>query len=674
MAPLTLRADVGTVNEEERSVEVTWTTGAAVERFDWMSGQRYLEVLSLETDHIRLDRLNAGGPLLDAHSGYSVTHMLGVVVPGSVTLTKKEGRARVRFSRRAEVEGVWQDVRDGIVRSLSVGYRVYRYEETEGKGNKLPIRKATDWEPHELSMVPIPADAGAKVRAGDKSLVHPCEIVCAATREEKPVERATPSEFIAEQPQITPPPAPAPPAVPTEADQAREAERVRVQGILTACRVAKLPQSFADGLISSGRSLLECQSEVFSELAKRNAQGDGPSNIPSRIEVTGDDPLVHERAGIEEAFLHRMHPEQEVITTEQTPEGRVVTRKKVGFPLTDRGRRYRGMRALDVARVYLTAAGVRVTSLSPMELAGSAMGLTLRTGGMHTTTDFANLLADLPGKVLRQAYMEAPQTFAPLTRRTSLADFKPSRLLQLGEAPALLKVLQHGEFTSGTIGESKEQYQLETYGRKFAITRQALVNDDLDAFARVPLAFGRQARNLESDLVWTQIVSNPTMGDGVALFHATHGNLAGSGGAIDVTTLGAGRAAMRNQKGIDAATYLNVNPLFLIVAPDKETIADQFVNPIQPQQAGNVNPFAGRLSVIAEPRLAGLSGGSTTAWYLASSPNDIDIIVLGTLDGENGPMVESRVGFDVDGLEIKVRHDVAAKVVDHRGLYKNAGA
>jgi hypothetical protein len=308
-----------------------------------------------------------------------------------------------------------------------------------------------------------------------------------------------------------------------------------------------------------------------------------------------------------------------------------------------------------------------------MELAGSAMGLTFRSG-MHTTTDFANLLADLPGKVLRQAYMEAPQTFAPLTRRTSLADFKPSRLLQLGEAPALLKVLQHGEFTSGTIGESKEQYQLETYGRKFAITRQALVNDDLDAFARVPLAFGRQARNLESDLVWTQIVSNPTMGDGVALFHATHGNLAGSGGAIDVTTLGAGRAAMRNQKGIDAATYLNVNPLFLIVAPDKETIADQFVNPIQPQQAGNVNPFAGRLSVIAEPRLAGLSGGSTTAWYLASSPNDIDIIVLGTLDGENGPMVESRVGFDVDGLEIKVRHDVAAKVVDHRGLYKNAGA
>jgi hypothetical protein len=163
------------------------------------------------------------------------------------------------------------------------------------------------------------------------------------------------------------------------------------------------------------------------------------------------------------------------------------------------------------------------------------------------------------------------------------------------------------------------------------------------------------------------------MGDGVALFHATHGNLAGSGTVIDVANIGAGRAAMRKQTGIDAATKLNLNPMFLIVPVGKETIADQFVSTnLLASQASVVNPFAGKLTVIAEPRL---DDNSATAWYLAAAPSPaIDVIVLATLEGESGPMVDSRIGFDVDGIEIKVRHDIAAKVVDHRGLYKNGGA
>jgi hypothetical protein len=88
-------------------------------------------------------------------------------------------------------------------------------------------------------------------------------------------------------------------------------------------------------------------------------------------------------------------------------------------------------------------------------------------------------------------------------------------------------------------------------------------------------------------------------------------------------------------------------------------------------QSSNINPFAGKLTVVAEPRL---DANSTTAWYLAASPDQVDIIVLATLEGENGPRVDSRVGFDVDGIEIKISHDVAAKVVDFRGLYKNPGA
>jgi hypothetical protein len=162
------------------------------------------------------------------------------------------------------------------------------------------------------------------------------------------------------------------------------------------------------------------------------------------------------------------------------------------------------------------------------------------------------------------------------------------------------------------------------------------------------------------------------MGDGVALFHATHANLSGTSDAIAIAPIGAGRAAMRVQKGVDGTTLLNIAPRYLIVPAAKETIADQFVSTnLLASQSSNVNPFAGRLSVIAEPRL---DAASAVSWYLAASPDQIDIIEYAYLEGEEGPIVESRVGWEVDGLEIKCREDFAAKAIDFRGLYKNPGA
>lgn len=162
--PLCLRADVGSINEENRTVDLVFSTGAAVERYDWWTGKRFIEKLSLKPSAIRLDRLNAGAPLLDAHSAYSIVDQIGVVVPGSTRISSKEARATVRFSRRDAVEPIWNDVRDEIIRNVSVGYRVYKFEEDASGDNKIPVRTATDWEPFEISMVPMPADMGAQVR------------------------------------------------------------------------------------------------------------------------------------------------------------------------------------------------------------------------------------------------------------------------------------------------------------------------------------------------------------------------------------------------------------------------------------------------------------------------------------------------------------------------------
>ncbi len=173
--PLAFRADVGQVDEQTRTVEIIFSTGAPVMRYDWVTGKRYLEVLSMEPGHVRLERLNSVGSLLDSHSAWSVADVLGAVEPGSARLAKGKGLASIRFSQRDAVTPVWQDVTGRILRSFSVGYNVYKYVEETGKDGQIPTRTAVDWEPFEISLVPMPADVGATLRS-DKSLSHPCVI------------------------------------------------------------------------------------------------------------------------------------------------------------------------------------------------------------------------------------------------------------------------------------------------------------------------------------------------------------------------------------------------------------------------------------------------------------------------------------------------------------------
>jgi hypothetical protein len=267
----------------------------------------------------------------------------------------------------------------------------------------------------------------------------------------------------------------------------------------------------------------------------------------------------------------------------------------------------------------------------------------------------------------------APRTFAPIARRTTVADFKDVHRLQLGEAPQLEKVNESGEYKRGTIGEAQEKYRIETFGKVIGITRQVLINDDLDAFTRVPALFGTAAATLESDVVWGVIAANAAMADGKALFHASHNNLAGTGAALDVSGLAKARAAMSHQKGVDGKATLNIRPAFLVVPTSLELNAEQLLaQTIVPTKPGDVVPASMRsLVVISEPRLDPASGA--VPWYLFANPAAIDTIEYAYLEGQEGVAMETRMGFDVDGIEIRARLDFGAKAIDWRGLYKNPG-
>lgn len=168
------------IDEQKRTVELVWSTGAAVKRMDWRSGEIFEEQLSMDPAHVRLGRLNGGAPLLDTHGRYSLSDVIGVVE--QAWIANGEGRAVVRFSSRAEVEPLWKEVLDGIIRNVSVGYSIHKFEDVTQRDAKTKTMLATDWEPSEISLVPIGADAKAGVRAeGDRNT---CEITSGEVSEQ----------------------------------------------------------------------------------------------------------------------------------------------------------------------------------------------------------------------------------------------------------------------------------------------------------------------------------------------------------------------------------------------------------------------------------------------------------------------------------------------------------
>lgn len=197
-------------------------------------------------------------------------------------------------------------------------------------------------------------------------------------------------------------------------------------------------------------------------------------------------------------------------------------------------------------------------------------------------------------------------------------------------------------------------------------------NDDLNAFGDMAMRLGRAAAEFEAQFLAALLVSNPTMSDGVALFHASHSNLStGAGSALSLTSLAAARKAMRLQRGMDGSTAIDAVPKFLITPASLELTAEQLLAQLSPTTVAEVNPFAGRLELVVDPRL---DASSTTQWYLSSDPNVNDTIEFSYLDSAGGPEVFTQEGWEVDGTQFKVRLDYGAGVLDWRGLFKANGA
>jgi len=291
-----------------------------------------------------------------------------------------------------------------------------------------------------------------------------------------------------------------------------------------------------------------------------------------------------------------------------------------------------------------------------------------------SSSDLPYIFGAVVNKHLLQAYNEWPATFMPFVAITDASDFKDIHSIRMSEAPDLETRNEHGEYKTATFSDQQETYHVVEKGKIVRLTRVMVINDDMRALTRIPQLFGSAGKRMESDMVYGLITANGTMNDSVALFHATHNNLASAGAAPSSDTLSDGRKAMRTQTGLGGAS-MDIQPAFLLIPVDLETSADILLRsaalPDDNKSAGVINPWAGKLTPIAEPRL---SDNSTTAWYLMAHPNQAPVIEVAWLEGERNPYVDEELDFDSDGLKIKVRHDFGCGVVDYLGAYKNPGA
>jgi hypothetical protein len=621
-----------TINVEERTVELVWSTGAQVRRASWSRGD-YIEELSLQPGAVRLDRLNAGGPLLDAHDSFSLRSQIGVVQ--RAWLDGNQGRALVKFSRRDDVESIFQDVIDGIYRNVSVGYKVHKTERDET--GQVPVERAVDWEPYELSLVPIPADAGAQVRSEEPPATQP-EKERSMTLPADGVQAQEPTQDIESR-------AAAPAAAPAQstmtvsvvdAEAVRADERRRTAGILDAARKLNVGEELAHKLIADGVALDEARMQLIDAQATEQRKTPGIS----RVEVTHDH--GEKRAA---AKLDYLKVRTGLATLDDAPAAR----------------EYRGTTLLDMARESLELAGINARGMDKSEIAVRAM---------HSTSDFPLLMASIQRVTLKAYYGAEVQTWAPLAEQRNLPDFREMKEIEVGGQMLPEEIKEGGEYKTGTLQEQQGSWSLSEYGKKLVIGRRLIINDNLGYITRAVQVLARGVATFEANQMWGLITGNAKcMSDGVALFHASHNNT--GTGVIGETAFSAARQAMRNQKDFTGKNPLYVVPRYILLPTTLETAFDKFNAQIIPNQTTNVNIFSGYLQKIVEPRL---DASSTAQYYIVGDYPGVTKLIYGYLEGEAGPTIESEIKRDPDGIVTYLRHDFGCAIGQHQGFYRSTGA
>lgn len=602
-----LPASSTTLDIEARTIEVIFATEAPVRRRSWDGA--FDEILVISAAAIDAGRMDSMS-VLDSHRANSLADRIGSVVPNSLKIARGEARCTIKLSRSEKAELLLQDLADGHSLPISVGYRIHKEERTEAKAGAVPTVRATKWEPLEISVVPIPADAGAKTREleneGNDNMTETVETTNEPARQTR-------------------------------------AERKRVTEINALARSAKidLGSELVSKAIEDGTPL-----ETF-----RAAMLDYMADLEER---TPTFPIVETRG---------MRDAQQTMRTLMA--NAMMHRHGLTTKLEEGANQYRDMTPVDLAREVLQQRGenhrgpaseVIRRSLHSTSDFPIILGEITRQTLMGAYSQIPNTYA-----------LIATRNVVPDLRDVKVIDVS-------GTGPALELLTEKGEYRRGTVKESQESFSMAHYGKVIGLSEAMLINDQLGAFTRLVQSWAIAAARLEGDIAWNVILQNQVLrSDNKALFHVDHGNLATTGTALTEAALIAGRTAMRKQTDIDGQR-IALAPAFLAVGTDNEVPAQKLIQgTTAPVTADQVVPEAVKnLTPIYEYRIDSLS--SKAFFMFADPAETMGRgLQYAVLAGFETPRLKQREGFDYDGMEFRLDHYFGAGLTDYRFGYYNPG-
>lgn len=611
-----------TYDAEARTVRVLWTTGATRRTYSWEDGE---VDESLDLGGADLSAWD-GAAVRDSHRYESALDQLGVIEPGTTVRTADGIESTVRFARTDEGDRAAALVADGITSQWSVGYDEVRYERipanrrADVRGADVPLYVARSWRPRELSLVPVAADPGARTRSSDSITITIEEIdMSLTTLADDTTARAA------------------------EIDQAVQAERARIGQRAATIGQAVSALGLADVQVADLAASTRSTDEILSDLiTKRQAQQEATNVRTQRVEVeVGISAEDKRRNAMVASILRRANP------------------SNAKFAALDGAHEYRGSLAT-MMRSELHARGVSgALNMSDDQVARTV--LTARAGSGMSLTDLPNVFLDAMNKSLLEAYETTARTYLRWAQRSDFRDFRDHHMVRLSDiAMNRTPKPEGGSFSQVKFTDKRNTASAKTYGLYWDITREMVVNDDLDAFSMAPMAVADSFADLENALVYGVLENNAALVDGYALFGTEHGNILSSYGKPGATIA---QALAEHTYDTPARTGRAFNYQHVIVPLSYKWEAEQYyaTDWVPATQAESRPDTVRGKTVTASEYL------TTGAWYAAAAMSGIR---YGYLTGSEGIQTAEEVENGSLTYRMWAWSDFGVGVRDHIGLVK----
>lgn len=589
--------------ENSRSFRISFSSETPV-----MRGGAY-EVLRHEESSVDLTRLNTIGTLLFNHNA---DKPIGKVE--WARLEDHRGIAEVTFDSDEESENIFQKVKNGSLRGISIGYRVEQWEKTKGKKGEYDTYTAERWTPLEISIVSVPADPTVGV---NRSLIG----------EEKMEESKVYTEADIAN-------------VRAELNAQLEAEQTRCAEILKLRSKYNIDNEVCDKWITDKRTIQEVKDDILERMARDNRP---PQNLKGTVEVTRDET---------ESFITRA---SEYLSGKTVNEANRYTDMQ-------------NMSPLNACRQLLIFKGSSYKDVMNMD--NSEL---LRTA-LKGSTGFESLVDNVANKSLH-TWQEAGVTYPQITTSRIVKDFRPVKDYTLSAFSRIEEVQEGESITYDVFSDEGKEFGVNLYRRGFLYTEQMMINDDIGILNDMSRKASDAAYRTLNKAVYDVLFNGANIYDGKALFHADHHNTAGTASKVSIKALAEGEKAMRKQKDFSNQAILDIRPSIILCDPYVGVFAGQLIgSAVDPSYNNAVpNPMKGKYQIVTDPILGDFSGTSEQNWFMLASPSSSPVIKIHHLQRYSRPTLTNTVDLDTLSFKYQLTFSFAVHVVDFRGIWKNAG-